>query len=138
MKRLLPFFILLFAATMFGQSDLPDKGSLEDIKGKSKAYLVSDTLNAKVIVKEITKDKSLTLIDKADEADFVIEFKSISSEPVGQTGMSIMTGQMDVYIFRAGKRMIVWTDSAQKSTSYPSVALINRFIKARKAKEPSK
>jgi len=122
----------MLATVSFAQTDLPDKGSLDDIAGKTKAYLVSDTLNAKMIVKEIAKKKTLTLVNKADESDFVIEYRQISSEPVSGTIFSVVTGQMDVYIFRDSKRVIVWTDSAVKSTSYPSVALINRFLKTRK------
>jgi hypothetical protein len=132
MKTILPLLILILSLTGMAQTDLPDKGALTDIKGKNKAYLVSDTQNAKVITKEISKKKNaLVLVNKAADADFVVEYRTTATEPTKSSlDISIVTGQMDVYTLQDGKKTIVWTDSSTKSMSYPSVALINRFIKA--------
>ena len=59
MKKLLPppLFILVFSAIAFAQSDLPQIGKIDDIKGKTKFYLVAHAFNSKYILKRLIKRK---------------------------------------------------------------------------------
>lgn len=132
MSRLLPLIILIFAATAFAQSDLPEMGSLKDISGKTKVYIACDAANEKLILKEFKKQKSLVRVDRPDDSEFVIEFNTTNHEEAASLYSSITSeeGEMDVYIFRDKKKVIVWRDSAKTGWAAPATQLIKRYFKA--------
>jgi len=129
MKILLPLFILFSTITAFSQTNLPDKGSLADIKGKTKIYISADAINSKYIESEIVKHKSLSLAKSADTADFFIEYKSIETTYASSLHLPIETGQIDVYFFRDKKKVIVWSKGDTKGNKGPAPSLLKQFLK---------
>lgn len=131
MKKLLSIFLLLFTAAAFGQSDLPDKGTLADIKGKTKIYIAADTINSKALAKELGKHKSFTNAATAAGAEIFVEYKRIGDlKYVSGLQIPIETGQVDVYFYRDGKKVIVWSEAGSKDTKSPAGSLFKKFFKA--------
>lgn len=124
-------FWLGCAASVFGQTDFPDKGTLADIKGKTKAYLIADAVNAKLVIKALGKSNAVTLVDKADNAEFFIEFKTIGDpQPVGTTGFAVRQGELTVYVIRDKRKVIAWSDGVSTAFKYPAADLTKKFLKA--------
>ena len=130
MKVLVAIFVL--AAATFSQSDLPDKGTLPDIAGKTKVYLSTDAKYSKSLTTEMVKAKLVTA-DKPDDAEFFIQYAVTEMRYVTDFDIPLETGQMDVYFFREGRKVAVWSESGSKSgRTGPAVELFKKFIKARK------
>ena len=131
MKKMLPLLILVFSAAVFAQSDLPEIGRLTDIKDKTKVYIVADAYNLKWILKSFDKQKTLVRVDKPDDADFFLEFKTIASGEYQSvySSMRYETGQLDAYYLRDKKKVVAWSDSAKSGLNMPSIQLIKRFLK---------
>ncbi len=131
MIKLLPIIIFLLSFSVFSQSDLPEKGSLSDIHNKTKFYLVADNESRKAILKQIEKQKVFTVVDKSDDAEFFIEYKTISRQPIAIAGTT-ETGQMEVYIYRDKKKIIAWLESTTGGGFKGDTAnrLIKKFLKA--------
>ena len=104
-------------------SAMQSRSLLIEAQARSQAALLGETLLA------AAPEAGLFRAARSSASTLAAAMAALSSDPVGTLGMSILTGQMDVYIFRNSKKVIVWTDSSIKSTSYPSIALINRFLK---------
>lgn len=102
MKYLL---ILLFAVSAYGQ--LPDRGSLSDIKGLSRVYVIADADSLKRI--ERHTGKVFKSVNGPDDAEFFIEYKTLDRERVTSLGIPFETGQMDVYINRQEKKVVAWS-----------------------------
>ena len=51
MKIFIPLFTAAFSISAYAQTDLPDRGSMADIKGKTKIFIVADAQNTKQILK---------------------------------------------------------------------------------------
>src|SRR5436305_1881564 len=96
--------ILVFSAIGLGQTDLPIIGSIDDIKDLSKVYLVADNESRKAILKQFEKQKDFVVVDKPDDAEFFIEYKTLSRQPIAIMGTT-ETGQMDVFIYRDKKKV---------------------------------
>lgn len=122
--------LLALARNGFGQSSLPDKGSLADIAGKKTAYIdVVDPTNA---FKQAFTKAGLIEAAKADTADFVIEYRQIGeTEYITDFRIPLEKGSLTVYYFRDTKKVIVWQDTASDSGKHPSPddKLLKRFLK---------
>ena len=128
----LPLFILVFSAAAFAQSDLPQIGKLDDIKGKTKFYLVADTFHSKLMLKEIAKQKALIRVDRAEDAEFFIEYKALSRQPFGETVHISETGELRVYFYKDDKKkVIVWADTHNSHDIQPTPSddLMRKFLK---------
>ena len=132
MKNLLPFFVLIFSVIAFGQNSLPDKSTLADIAGKSKAYI--DVLDPSKAFKEEFKKAGLIEVSKAEAADFVIEYRQIGdTEYITDFRIPLEKGSLTVYYFRDSRKVIVWQDTASNSGRNPSPdgKLLKQFSKER-------
>jgi hypothetical protein len=129
MKILIWALILLSAGVSFAQSDLPDKGSLSDIKGKTKIYIAADAINAGYINSELAKHKEFANTASADTAEFIVEYHTISTDTATSLQLPIETGQVDVYFFRDGKRVVVWSKGDTKGNRGPAASLFKQFLK---------
>ena len=129
MKTLIAILVFAFAA--FGQSDLPDKGSLSDIVGKTKVYIVADGDAAKVIQKQINKSDVLSGVSKADDAEIFVEYRSLARNSLPPTGIQTETGQIDVCYFREKRKVIAWSGSHTGGAFKGDAAnyLIKKFLK---------
>lgn len=132
MKLLISTIIILTAAAFsYAQTDLPDRGSIEEIKGKSQYYLVSDAESRKLLIKPLQKQKGLTETGQAKQADFVLEYKTLNVQYVSDLRIPSETGQLDVYYLREGRKVIVWSDSAYSGfRKTPQQSLVEKFLKA--------
>lgn len=122
MKTLL--FILFLSLAHFAQ-DLPDKGSIDELKGKTKAYLIADNATSeKHIMKQLVKSKTFTVVKSADDAEFFIEYRTLNKpEPGGSvSAMLSEEGQMDIFYKRGDKKVIVWSDVDMGGAPYRSLA----------------
>jgi hypothetical protein len=131
MKYLLPIFLLLFAGCVFAQSDLPEIGKIEDVKGKSKVYLIADGESKKAMVKKLDASP-FVVVGKSDEAEIFIEYKTISRQPFGiLPGATTETGQLDVFLFRDKKKIIGWSGSQTGGGFGGDTAskLLSKFVK---------
>lgn len=105
--------ILLFAAcAAVAQNGLPDKGSLSEIAGKAKYYVIADGLAPKYIRGAFKKSKDLVEVSSSDDAEFFIEYRIIRAAPPGGDLAAMLStqGQMDIFYWREKKKVIVWTD----------------------------
>lgn len=122
--------ILLLAIAGIAQSDLPDIGKLSDIQGKTKVYLTAEAPRLKYIKKEFDKQKTLQAVDKPSDADFIIEYRVLRVDRVTSLEMLSETGQMDVYFYRDGKKVIAWSEGKYSSLRPGYVLLMREFLKA--------
>lgn len=119
------FLLLLLSIPAFAQADLPDKGSLAEIKGKTKFYLITDDSNSeKHILKQVVKHKSLTVVMRADDAEFFIEYRTLKRAETGRGIAEMLSeqGQMDIFYRRNGRKVIVWSDVHIGGMPYRSLA----------------
>lgn len=133
------FLLLLFLSpvALFAQSDLPEKGTVSDLSGKSRYYLDAETDHAKMIRRELRKS-GLTEVLKPSEADFVIQFRILSQKEKPQLGglfpksNTVQRGEMIVYFFREQNKVIAWSDVKEGGDfSRPAAsALPRRFLEA--------
>jgi hypothetical protein len=132
-------FVLFFAVTAFGQSSLPDKSQTTDLKDKTKYYLDAEADQAKLIRKAL-KGAGLIEVMKADDAEFVLEFRILSEkEKPGLGGMfptsnTVRRGQLEAYYYRNGRKVVVFSDIKEGGgfSRPPAHSLAKRFADARK------
>lgn len=125
--------LLLFPIAAYSQ--LPDKGKIADIAGKTRFYLDAEADQAKMIRKELKKS-DLKEVDTANEADFVVEFRILSQKEKPMTGglfpesNTVRRGEMNVYYLRDGKKVVVFSDVKEGGElSRPAAsALPRRFL----------
>jgi hypothetical protein len=130
MKKLIPLFIIALAAAAFAQSELPDRGSLSDIKGKTKFYIVADAQNTKQILKALKDHSELVQVNRADDADFFIEYAEPHERKlVTSAQLSMISGQLDVYFYRDKRKVVAWSDSKESALQWPSLSLTKKFLK---------
>lgn len=130
MKKLIPLFLLVLSSFAIAQSDLPETGKLEDVKGKTKVYVIADGDARKAMVKKLS-DAKMTIADKADEAEFFAEYRTLSRQPIAIAGTT-ETGQLDIFIYRDKKKVIAWSASSTGGGFGGDTAkgLMSKFIKA--------
>lgn len=123
--------LLLFLATAAFSQDLPDKGDISEVKGKTKIYVVADDADAtKHITKQIQKKKGLTVVNSADDAEIFFDYRTIerADQAAGIAGMFGEKGQLDIYYRKDGKKVIVWSDT--DTGANPKFSLTKKAIKA--------
>lgn len=96
------------ATTLFAQTDLPDRGELSDIKDNNKLYISASAEKYNAIKKRILKSELFEIADKSENAEIFLEYKTISRQSFGFGGTT-ETGQINVYIYRKEKKLIVWS-----------------------------
>lgn len=121
--------ILLFAASCFGQSALPDRGTLADIQGRTKVYVIADAEHFASVEKAISK--KLVIVNSAADAEFFLEYQTLSTKTVGPSGMSLETGQLEAYFNREKQKVIAWSASKTGGAfnGDTSMRLTKQFIK---------
>ena len=137
MRISIVFFVVLlaFSGRTLGQNDLPTIGSFDDIKGLSKVYVVADNESRKPILKELKKQAAFTLVDKPEDAEFFLEYKTTSRQQFAMMGTT-ETGQLDAYVLRDGKKVVAWSESTTGGGFKGDTAnhLIKKFMKRVKNK----
>src|SRR5687768_2239782 len=96
--------LLLLMIPCFAQSDLPDRGQIADLKGKSKVFIVADGEHFDAI-KKVAGDR-FEVVGRSANADFFIAYKTLSRDEVGKTEMFVEHGQLDVYYLDASRKVI--------------------------------
>lgn len=126
--------IALSTAFGFGQSNLPETGSLDDIQGMTKYYVIGTQQDREKISKVLGKRDDLVAVGKAEDAQFFVEYREISRDE--KMMMTIARGQLDVFTQRDGKKVVAWSDSASGGGYKSAVAgeLASKFLKALKKK----
>lgn len=132
MTRFLPVIILILSGFAYGQSDLPEYGKLSDIKDKTKIYVIAEGEARTAMLKTIDKQSKFSIIEKPEAAEIFIEYKMISRGTVPPTGMTLETGQMNVFYYRETTKVIAWSDSAEGGGFRGDTAnrLLKKFLKA--------
>lgn len=123
-------FLLFLLLTVPAFAQLPDRGSINDLKGMTKVYVIADADSYKPIVKQL---KSLSVVSKPTDAEFFLEYKPLSETTVGPTGMHLATGEMSAYVVgRDGHKILAWSDSLTGGAFRGDTGskLAKRFIKA--------
>lgn len=127
MKLLFFFLFSIFPLSVLGQDALPEYGKLSDLTGKSKYYIIGSSDARKVVLKALEKHKSFVTVDKAEDAEFFIEYRFISKVPVFNGYGITETGELLVYFSRDKTRVVVWSET--KSGGTPSNTLAKMFLK---------
>ena len=128
---------------IFAQDNsLPEYGDIADITKLPKVYLTADSTNArKLILNELKKYPSLSVVNSPDEADYFIEYKILRQE-TGQTSLNITvdTSEMVVYTLSNKRRRVAWSKTQISGITRPNeVNLTRNFLKAlKKARSGSK
>lgn len=99
-----------------------------------------DNESRKAVLKQIGKQKSWKIVEKPEDAEFFIEYKTISRQPLSPLGGTTETGQMDIYIYRDKKKIIAWTESTTGGGFKGDTAnnLIKKFLKDFKSSQSKK
>lgn len=133
-RKLSSFALIIFCSiTVLAQTELPAYGKIDDIRGKSKVYIVADNIPRTFILEEVKKSKLLINVDDPELAEFVMRYKMTHRrEPGYPIPLSTEAGQMDVVLTQNGKTIIAWrgdADSPLVRGKHPSKELIRRFLK---------
>jgi hypothetical protein len=60
-------------------NSIPELGNLADLAGKKKVFVSSDYLKGRdIIIKELSKDGTFTVVDKVEDSDFVIVYREVT------------------------------------------------------------
>lgn len=120
--------LLLLTAPLYAQ--LPDRGNIGDIKGMSKVYVFADGDYYKAIVKNV----KFVQVDRPEDAEFFLEYKTLSRTISGPTNMSLETGELMAYTYKDKRKVIAWSDSLTAGGFKGDAAgkLARRFMKANK------
>jgi hypothetical protein len=153
MKRrilLVALLAALFTIPLLAQ-DLPEYGDASELKEVKKVYVTSEELDSrKLILWQLKRDKgtALEMVNTADDADVILEYKVMSStEARGRQSSHYMRSELVAYRLTEGKRRrILWSDdetyeqSGGMAMSRPNeVNLTMHFVKAvRKARGEKK
>ena len=131
--RLVLLTCLLLAASVIAQ-DLPEYGKVEDLKGLTKVYVSApSTKQREKISKELRKNAALSIAESPEAADFFVEYKVISDQPVGPMNeMHFTTIEMAVYTMKGDKRRIAWSKTANPAWHPAEESLPRDFLKALK------
>jgi hypothetical protein len=114
-------------------SQLPDKGSIADLKGKTHYYLDAPEDQAKYVRKELKKS-NLKEVKSVDDAEFVIEYRILS--PNGTLTAAELLSQraeMNVYFLRPDGRKVVVFEGVKQGGLHLATALPHRFREELKA-----
>lgn len=126
-------FVLAMAISGQVPAAYPDHGQISDIHGKTKFYLKAPAKERGSLLKELLKKTDLVEVTKVEDADFVIDYQTLNNKekPTGEgSSVTSITGQMDVYYFRDGRQIVVWSEGKTASWSRaPYLALPRKFLK---------
>lgn len=141
MRTIISFVILLSLITSFliltiAQENLPEYGDIADLKNLQKVYLIADSTDARnIILKELKKYSTLTIVNSPNEADFFLEYKVLRHED-SSAGLKIpiTTSEMIAYTSKNRYRRVAWSKTEDDAgISRPNeLNLIRNFIKALK------
>lgn len=120
-------------------TNAPEYGKLEEIKGKKRAYVMSlDTKAREIIVKELTKDKKFEVVESPEQAEFGVVFDG-SEQRVGWNTFGF-TGQFVVFVKplenpdpEKPRIRVLWT--TQKIKAYSGGLSFNRHPATNAARE---
>lgn len=135
---LLLLMSFLFTFPAYGQSDLPIVGDISEIKSLKKVYLVTESSSdRKMILLALKKKKStLEVVNNPDNADFFLEFKTLSRQDKKVLIGSEYTeeGEMTAYYFNKDKRKVIaWAESKLLfQSSGLSIESPNSYVLTRK------
>lgn len=116
--------LLLFPVAAYSQ--LPDKGTVADLAGKTRYYLDASPDYAKYVRKELKKSH-LKEVNSLDDADFVIEYRIVAPNGTDTAaGLLSQRAEMTVYFFRPNGRKVVVFEGL-KSGMHLATALPHRF-----------
>lgn len=134
------------------EKTLPEYGDISEIKDMHRVYVHSDDYHAReIILKEIAKEKSLEVVGKIEEAEFIIGF----GDRAFGTGFMISSGTVihnsaqvgDMYVYIRGEQIdehhyrprILWAKRNTRSYSgaitfsrHPATNTTREFLKVLK------
>jgi hypothetical protein len=136
---------------------IPEQGTLADIKGKKKIYILTNDIKARdLIVKEIADNGEFQVVDKIEDCDFVLNYESEivdigASAVVGaNTGtvrrLTQLNGKLNVImpaldgnpsrirlVYSTLKsKYYVWTDNPAKSTTKQFLKDLEKIASSKK------
>lgn len=122
MKMLL--LLLLFALPVIAQSDLPDKGSIDELRGKTKFYLITDDAFTPKHILPAFRKLAIENVGRADDAEFFIEYRTLRrpDRAKGASEAFFEEGQMDIYFRRGDRKVVVWSEAKLGLAPYKSLA----------------
>ena len=121
MRRSAIALLLACAATSAAQKELPSYGTIDQIKSFARVYVASDNEDArKRVIKALSKDKTLEVVNSPGEAQFFIEYSEIGRE-VAVTGERTkerqQRSQMIAFVNGPDKqKIIVWSENRSRDT----------------------
>lgn len=133
MKSAVLFLILFIVHGVAGQTDLPEYGKLGDLVGKARVYVIADGDHRKAIIKNLERQKELSVVSSTGEADMYIEYRTLARNSLPPSGIQTETGQIDAFYYRDKKKVIAWTNSTTAGGFKGDTAnsLIKKFVKER-------
>lgn len=126
MKTIFLFLLLTIAAY---SQELPEYRDINALAGKTKVYVAADTRDRETIIKELKKEPKLSVVDKPDDAEFVLAYRVLSSERVTTMNLPLITGQLDAYLTIDRKRIIAWSRESTATLELPSGKAAKKFLK---------
>ncbi len=134
--------LLLISLPVFAQDELPERGSIADIKGLTNFYVATDDDDAyKAIARTLKNYKAVEVVSTAKDAEFFLEYKVLTRDVApGRGGADLAKrSQLRAIVKRGDSRVISWTETETFdmdngfSISRPNeINLTLNFIKAHK------
>lgn len=134
MKTTLVLVFFLLGSSILAQSDFPKYGTLADLDGLSKYYINADA-EAKEQIEKRLKKLGWKAVGDPVEAEIFVEYRELAQNET--LFMRLARGQMDIFIFRDGSRVVAWSKVASGGAYKGNVAhkLSGQFLDALKKRK---
>ena len=140
MKRNFSVAVLMLVALVLGafvvsaQEKRPDYGTIADLKGLTKVYVnAPSTERRKIILAELKKAPSLTVVNSPDQAEFFLEYRVIDeTHPMAM--LNFVKAEMAAYTVKDGRKRIAWSETKGETNR---ADLPRAFVKALKKAQTS-
>jgi hypothetical protein len=120
------FLLLLLTVTAYSQ-ELPEYRDINALEGKTKVYVTADAKDRETIIKELKKEPKLSIVDKPDDAEFVLAYKTLGTER--SVGVIFERGQLNAYFLENKKQIIAWSKESRRTIERTSYDATKQFIK---------
>ena len=128
---MLGLFLFLTLSMFPLQDKPPDYGDISDLKGLSTVYVSADSTEVrKYVLAELKKNRSMTIVNTADEAQLFLDCRMVRSTHFPGIP-DIQDYEMTVFTMRNERRRIAWSET-KSSVRYPPTLLTRDFLNALK------
>lgn len=115
--------ILTFSFALSGQTALPASGAISDIQNFHKVYVASVSADSrKLLLKELEKQKNLTIVTNPNDAEFFLVFKELSTAGIFAPGSGYEEkSELQAYYIKDKQQVVAWNATENYSRASGSI-----------------